>query len=163
MLDRSLRLLFLFTMLTNTLLGQQDYFQQEVNYTIKASLDDAENLLDASMQIEYVNNSPDELTTIMFHLWPNAYSDRNTAFAKQKINSNSDEFFFAKEEDLGGFRSIDFSTKTSSRSLLSPTGNANRSPVFISPTGAVIRFTALSTLTSPFSSCLSRLLYCRFD
>ena len=110
MLNRSFALLFLAMMLTNALLAQQDYFQQEVNYTIKASLNDVENLLDASMQIEYVNNSSDELTTIMFHLWPNAYSDRNTAFAKQKINSNSDEFFFAAEEDLGGFRSIDFST-----------------------------------------------------
>ena len=36
MLNRSLALLFLAMMLTNALLAQQDYFQQEVNYTIKA-------------------------------------------------------------------------------------------------------------------------------
>ena len=110
MLNRKCLLLFSFALLCQITVAQQDYFQQEVNYTINATLNDAENLLDATMQIEYINNSPDRLDTIMFHLWPNAYSDRNTAFARQKINSNSDEFFFAAEEDLGGFTSIEFSS-----------------------------------------------------
>lgn len=110
MLNRRSLLLFFIALLCNTTFAQKDYFQQEVNYTIKASLNDAENLLDASMQIEYINNSPDDLDKIMFHLWPNAYSDRNTAFARQKINSNNSDFFFAEDEDLGGFNTIEFST-----------------------------------------------------
>jgi hypothetical protein len=110
MLNRSFMLLFLLMMLTESLHSQQDYFQQEVNYIIDATLNDAENILDAKMQIEYINNSPDDLTSILFHLWPNAYSDRNTAFARQKINTNNDDFFFADEEDLGGFNALDFSS-----------------------------------------------------
>jgi hypothetical protein len=60
-----------------------DYFQQRVNYRIKAKLDDRKHELKCSESIEYYNNSEDTLTFIYFHLWPNAYSGNHTALAQQ--------------------------------------------------------------------------------
>ena len=88
--------------------AQQDYFQQEVNYTIEATLIDKQHVLEAQMTIEYINNSQDELSTLIFHLWPNAYQNAITAFAQQKINTNSADFYFADAEDWGGFLDVQF-------------------------------------------------------
>lgn len=88
--------------------AQQDYFQQEVNYTIEATLIDKQHVLEAQMTIEYINNSPDELSTLIFHLWPNAYQNANTAFAQQKVNTNNADFYFADAEDWGGFLDVQF-------------------------------------------------------
>lgn len=65
----------------------QSYFQQEVNYNIQVKLDDQKHELSAFTKIEYINNSPDQLDFIYFHLWPNAYSNTHTALAKQKKNT----------------------------------------------------------------------------
>src|SRR6476619_2815404 len=57
----------------------QEYFQQQVNYKIDVTLNDADNTLDGFININYTNNSPDTLNYIWFHLWPNAYKNDNTA------------------------------------------------------------------------------------
>ena len=62
---------------------EKNYFQQEVNYEIDVSLDDEKHTLSAYEKIEYKNNSPDELSFIWFHVWPNAYKNDSTAYAKQ--------------------------------------------------------------------------------
>jgi hypothetical protein len=54
-----------------------------VNYTIAVSLNDKDNSLKGNISIEYINNSPDTLAYLYFHLWPNAYKNENTALAKQ--------------------------------------------------------------------------------
>src|SRR5947208_552751 len=59
----------------------QTYFQQEVNYTINVRLDDVKHELFANESIGYINNSPNELTFLYFHLWPNAYKNDKTALA----------------------------------------------------------------------------------
>jgi hypothetical protein len=84
------------------------YFQQEVNYRITVSLDDVKDQLSGSIEIEYINNSPDALTEIYMHLWPNAYSKRTTAFAQQKLRMGSTRFYFAEDSQLGGLDSLDF-------------------------------------------------------
>ena len=61
----------------------QDYWQQDVAYTIKVSLNDKQHSLKGDLSLEYTNNSPDTLGFIWFHLWPNAYKDSTTALAKQ--------------------------------------------------------------------------------
>lgn len=81
--------------------GQVQYFQQEVNYTIHVKLDDVKNELFADASIEYINNSPDDLSFIYFHLWPNAYKNNSTALAKQILESGSKKFYYASEEDRG--------------------------------------------------------------
>ena len=86
----------------------RNYWQQEVNYTIQVKLDDVKNYLRATESINYINHSPDTLKYIWFHLWPNAYKNNNTAFAKQKIENGSVDFYFSKEEDRGFIDSLNF-------------------------------------------------------
>jgi hypothetical protein len=59
------------------------YWQQETNYTINVKLNDKAHTLTGDLKLDYINNSPDTLSYIWFHLWPNAYKNENTAYAKQ--------------------------------------------------------------------------------
>jgi hypothetical protein len=86
----------------------QTYFQQEVNYKINVKLDDIRNELTADESIEYINNSPDQLSFIYMHLWPNGYKDNSTPLAKQKLENGETNFFFAKDEDRGYIDMLDF-------------------------------------------------------
>lgn len=104
-------LIFFFTILTTLGFSQkeeQPYFQQEVNYDIQVTLDDSDHLLSGETKIEYINNSPDKLDGIYFHLWANAYKSQQTAFAKQQIQNGNTAFFFAKKKELGGYEKVDF-------------------------------------------------------
>jgi hypothetical protein len=85
------------------------YFQQQVNYTINATLDDEKHTLAGDIVLEYVNNSPDALPQIWMHLWPNAYKNRRTAFCKQKLRDADMRFYFTDEKNLGGLKNLDFS------------------------------------------------------
>ena len=88
-------------------LYSQEYFQQEVNYKIDVKLNDKVHEFSAYETVEYINNSPDELEFIYFHLWPNAYSNNETALAKQKLESRWSRLF--KDEELRGYiDSLDF-------------------------------------------------------
>ena len=86
----------------------QQYFQQEVNYKISVKLDDVNHKIYCSEQIEYINNSPDTLHFIYFHLWPNAYKNTNTAFAKQQLENGSTDFYFSNESQKGYISNLDF-------------------------------------------------------
>jgi hypothetical protein len=86
----------------------QQYFQQEVNYIIDVSLNDINNSLTGAINIEYINNSPDTLKYLYFHLYPNAYSNTKTAFCKQKLLLNDTKFYYSKEEDKGYIDSLYF-------------------------------------------------------
>ena len=69
----------------------EGYFQQQVNYKIKVSLNDTLHELYAFEEIKYINNSPDTLKSLFFHLWPNAYANNNTALAKQLSRSEANK------------------------------------------------------------------------
>ncbi len=103
---------------TFPLLGQDDYFQQEVNFSIQVQLDDQLHQLQGQWSMDYHNNSPDTLTYIFLHLWPNAYQNRSTAFAQQELANGSTDFYFAPEEDLGFIDSLNFSSKNTSLTIL---------------------------------------------
>ncbi len=49
------------------------YWQQDVHYTIKASLNINNHQLSASETLIYTNNSPDDLKELFFHLYQNAF------------------------------------------------------------------------------------------
>lgn len=87
---------------------QASYWQQHVDYEINVTLDDVQHMLNGSLAIRYTNNSPDELTFIWMHLWPNAYKDDNTAFARQKWDQGSTKFHYSSEEDKGYIDHLDF-------------------------------------------------------
>ena len=62
--------------------SQDNYFQQRVNTFIEVFLDDEKHELSAHETIEYTNNSPNPIDSILFHLWPNAYKNISTEMAK---------------------------------------------------------------------------------
>lgn len=70
----------------STLLAQSPYWQQELRYKIDATLNEAEKSITASETIVYKNNSPDTLSFIWFHIWPNAYMHDSTALRTQIKN-----------------------------------------------------------------------------
>jgi hypothetical protein len=89
--------------------AQQNYWQQEVNYTIQVQLDDQKHELHAFESFVYVNNSPNTLDLIYIHLWPNAYRNGKTALANQIYEQNKVNILhFGKPEDKGGIDSLDF-------------------------------------------------------
>lgn len=89
-------------------LSAQQYFQQEVNYKINVKLDDVKHELNADENLEYINNSPDQLSFIYFHVWPNAYKDNNTALGKQLLSLGNTAFYYASEEDRGYIDHMEF-------------------------------------------------------
>jgi Peptidase family M1 domain len=105
------KLLFL-ALFTNCLLlianCQSNYWQQEVNFTIDVKLNDKDNSLDAFERIDYINNSPDTLRFIWFHLWPNAYKNDKTAFSDQLLENGSTKFYFSGKEEKGYINRLDF-------------------------------------------------------
>jgi len=51
----------------------EGYWQQDVHYIIKANIDEKTDIIDASLELTYWNNSPDELPYVFFHLYQNAF------------------------------------------------------------------------------------------
>ena len=92
----------------NLNLFSQEYFQQEVNYRIDVFLDDINHELFAEETITYINNSPDTLNFIYFHIWANAYKNNSTAFARQQLDNGVTNFYFAPQEQKGYIDSLDF-------------------------------------------------------
>jgi len=84
---RSLKLFFFLVPLSAG--AQQDYWQQEVHYTIAVSLNDQQHSLSGQLSVDYINHSPDTLSFIWFHLWPNAYKNDSTALAKQLASDST--------------------------------------------------------------------------
>lgn len=91
-------------------LFSQEYFQQEVNYQISVTLNDTNHAIFGKEQIEYINNSPDTLHFIYFHLWPNAYKNLETEFFQQKREQEYSFIFdYYKEYNVSGYiDSLDF-------------------------------------------------------
>lgn len=93
---------------TDTLITQDDYFQQDVNYVINVKLNDVSHELSAYEEITYKNNSRSELTFLYFHIWPNAYKNNKTALAKQLLEDGETKMYYAKDSELGYIDSLDF-------------------------------------------------------
>ena len=86
----------------------QDYWQQEVHYTIDVTLNDKDHSLTGNLNLEYINNSPDKLDFIWFHLWPNAYKDENTAFAKQILREKDGKSRMKALKNKGYLNELNF-------------------------------------------------------
>ncbi|MGB3800221.1 MAG: M1 family metallopeptidase [Lewinella sp.] len=98
----------LFFLLSCPLLGQSAYFQQEVSYTIDVRLDDQTHELHGDVTIAYTNNAPHALDSIVFHLWPRAYSSEESAFARQQLRNGQTRFHFADPDARGTMDSLAF-------------------------------------------------------
>ena len=87
----------------------QDYWQQEVHYTIDVTLNDKDHSLNGNLNLEYINNSPDKLDFIWFHIWPNAYQNEKTAFAKQILGDKDGKSRMKALKDKGSIDGLSFS------------------------------------------------------
>jgi hypothetical protein len=90
------------------LVAFSQYWQQKTNYLIEVSLNDAEKSIDGFEKLTYFNNSPDTLTYIWFHLWPNAYKNDKTAFSDQLLENGNTKFYFSTKEERGYINRLDF-------------------------------------------------------
>ncbi|MEI7736765.1 MAG: M1 family metallopeptidase, partial [Ferruginibacter sp.] len=87
---------------------QTVYWQQQVNYNIDVSLNDAGHSLEGYIKMNYINNSPDTLNFIWIHIWPNAYKNDRTAFSDQLIENGNTDFYFSRKDDRGYINRLDF-------------------------------------------------------
>lgn len=88
--------------------AQDNYFQQRVSYDIQVTLNVKEKSLTGFEKIVYVNQSPDYLSYIKFHLWPNAYKDYRTELSKQLVENNDVSLHFAPPGERGYIDMVDF-------------------------------------------------------
>jgi len=101
-------ILVVMIVLTSIITSAQTYWQQQTNYKIDVSLDDKRHTLKGFLSIEYINNSPDTLEFIWFHLWPNAYKNKETAYAKQILKDAEGKKRWREMKDNGYIDSLDF-------------------------------------------------------
>jgi hypothetical protein len=88
--------------------AQHNYWQQQADCNISVTLDDKTHALDGYLQIQYTNHSPDTLTYIWFHLWPNAYKNDRTAFSDQLLENGSTTFYFSDDDKRGYINQLNF-------------------------------------------------------
>jgi hypothetical protein len=99
------KLVFIFAIITQNVLAQ---WQQQVNHTIKVFLNDRENTLTGSQQIQYTNNSPDTLNYIWLHLYANAYKNDKTLFTDFELANGRTAFYFSKDNQKGYINKLNF-------------------------------------------------------
>jgi hypothetical protein len=88
--------------------GFSQYWQQEVNYKMDIALNDKAHTLKGYLDLEYINHSPDKLDFIWFHLWPNAYKNDKTAYAKQIFRDKDGKKRWKEMKEKGSIDSLSF-------------------------------------------------------
>ena len=75
------------------------YWQQDVHYTIIANIDETKDIIDATEQLVYWNNSPDDLNELYFHLYQNAFTPNS--YCSELHNQNQKEISYGRYEKQG--------------------------------------------------------------
>ncbi len=101
-------LAFFLLCFSSVMLHAQQYWQQEVNYTIQVVLNDQQHSLNGNINFEYINHSPDALSFIWIHLWPNGYKDNQTALYKQVASDNEGRKRLKDFKEKGFIDSLSF-------------------------------------------------------
>lgn len=83
----------------NKLGSKSEYWQQDVDYTIKAKLDEKEEIISGKVEIIYTNNSPHVLNELFFNLYQNAFIKESYLSDLQEANGN--KVRFGKWEEAG--------------------------------------------------------------
>lgn len=108
-----MKALFSFILITiccfNAVSQSKSYWQQKVDVNIDVTLDVSKHALDGKLNMHYKNNSPDTLTYIWIHLWPNAYKNDRTAFSDQLLVNRRTDFYFANDDQRGYINRMAFS------------------------------------------------------
>ena len=77
------------------------YWQQDVYYNIKATVDEETDIITATEQLTYTNNSPDELDVVYFHLYQNAFQPDSYLDELQSKNGNNPKYGKYESQKLG--------------------------------------------------------------
>ncbi|MFN5544036.1 MAG: M1 family peptidase, partial [Bacteroidota bacterium] len=77
----------------------EGYWQQDVHYYIKATLDDKTDIVSGEQELIYYNNSPDTLNELYFHLYQNAFI--KGSYLEQLNVANGFKQQFGKYESVG--------------------------------------------------------------
>ncbi len=86
----------------NNKLLPKDYWQQDVQYQIKASIDDKNDIINADFyKLTYTNNSPNELNVLYFHLYDNAFQKDSYYHDLWRANKMEPKFGKKEEQKLG--------------------------------------------------------------
>lgn len=86
--------------------SQSNYWQQRVEYTMNAKLNDVNHHIDGTQKLVYYNNSPDTLRKVYYHLYFNAFQpgsmmdvrSRNLPDPDQRVR---DRISKLKEDEIG--------------------------------------------------------------
>lgn len=70
----------------------EGYWQQDVNYKIRATLIDTADVIDATEELTYYNNSPDTIYEVYFHLYQNAFIKGGYLESLNKTNNFYQKF-----------------------------------------------------------------------
>jgi hypothetical protein len=95
-------------MISNALIAQRIYFQQELSYDIQVRIDDRSHILRGYEKITYINRSPDSLKFIFMHIWPNAYRNDRNEFTRQQVENGETDFYYSKKSQRGFIDSLQF-------------------------------------------------------
>ena len=90
-----------------SVMAQEPYWQQYLRYSINATLNDQDKTITGAETIIYKNNSPETLSYIWFHIYPNAYKDQSTALFQQ-INNDPDRRDKIKKYSGGSISNLAF-------------------------------------------------------
>lgn len=79
----------------------EGYWQQDVHYTIIASINDSTDILSGDEELTYWNNSPNDLTQVYFHLYSNAQTKGSYLSDLYKNNKYHLRYGKYREQGLG--------------------------------------------------------------
>ena len=103
-----LSIAFSLCLVTYAASGYSQQWQQQVKFMIDVTLNGGEHTLDGFEKIEYINNSPDTLHFIWFHLWPNAYKNDKTAYSEYLLSQDRTDFYFSGKDQKGYINNLNF-------------------------------------------------------
>jgi hypothetical protein len=86
----------------------QAVWQQSLNYNIHVAFNPVEKAIDALMNLRYTNHSPDTLSFIWFHVWPNAYRNDRTLYSDQLLENGDTRFYFSTKAQKGYLNRLSF-------------------------------------------------------
>lgn len=84
------------------------YWQQQADYKISVALDDENHKLNGEETLVYHNYSPESLSELYFHFWPNGYSDKASPLFRQFAQDGELKAYFAKPDEMGYMKGLDF-------------------------------------------------------
>lgn len=101
----------------------EGYWQQDVDYRIRAKLDDSTNILTGEEELTYTNHSPDTLYFVYFHLYQNAFVKGSYL---EKLN-RSNRFY----QKFGAYESAGHGTRI--REIVVAVNNEKMTKRFMTP------------------------------